>query len=236
MHERPPWLPTPPEGDSAIGIMNSAPYLYRVAMDAVRRTKSADSDTSPGQLDALVSVVFSVSALEAFINEIATLASMGPQRRGPSTLLLGDLLKEIEAGQGSIQSKFSLAKSILSGQPYDKSAQPYQDFQLLIGLRNHLVHVRDLSEVVTSFSLEEGWQLRDSSRMADRLRSRNIIAEESGGFPAPIEHFLTRGVAKWSCDTAALMAQSIISSISDDEELKSTVESVYLGHFQKVDS
>ena len=85
---------TPPEGDSAKGIFISAPYLFRVATDAYRRTSSADSNTSPGQLDALVSVVFSASALEAFINEIGALAAMSPQRRGPATLILGDLLKE----------------------------------------------------------------------------------------------------------------------------------------------
>ena len=151
---------TPPEGDSAKGIFISAPYLFRVAKDAYRRTCSADSDTSPGQLDALVSVVFSARALEAFINEIGALAAMSPQRRGPSTLMLGDLLKEIEAGQGSIQSKFSLAKSILTGAPYDKSAQPYQDFQLLISLRNQLDHVRELAKLRRVFQQKRAGRSR----------------------------------------------------------------------------
>jgi len=221
------------EGYSAKGTFTSAPTLFTVATDAYQRTGKAYSDRSPGQLDALVSVVFSVIALEAFINDLGALAAISPQLRGPSTLILADIIEEIEADRGSIQSKMFLAKSILSGTPYDKGAQPYQDFSLLVALRNELVHVRDLDGVTVSYSSSEGWQLESSSRMADKFRSRNIIAEIAG-FPPPIHLFTTRAVAEWACNTTVKMVHSILISINDDDELKEMTDSLYFPHFEQV--
>ncbi len=126
------------------GTWITAGTLFGVAKEAYRRTEGTASDRAPGRPDALVAVIFSVVAMEAFINEIAELASQNNPHLAPQPLsisVLANLLTEAE--QGSLQLKFSIAKAVLDGVPYDKGGRPFQHFQLLVSLRNQLVHPRE---------------------------------------------------------------------------------------------
>ncbi len=142
---------------------------------------------------------------------------------------MGDLLEEIEGARGgSIRLKFSLARTVLSGwTPYEKHGQPYQDFDLLVSLRNQLVHFKELNEYQSTEP--------NVPRIVGRLRSKNILAEFTDVIPQPILYFETRAVARWACNTAAVMVQSILDVIPDGR-LRQTTETFYRSQFVPVES
>ena len=124
----------------------TAAPLFGLAKGAYKRTESAVSDRAPGQPDAVVAVIFAVVAMEAFINELAEIASQErPAPHPPSIAILANLLTEAE--QGSLEPKFSIARPVLDGVPYDKGGQPFQDLRLMVALRNQLIHYRELNRL-----------------------------------------------------------------------------------------
>ena len=54
----------------------SAGHLFSLAKVAYERTKGGKSLQEPGKSDAIVSIIFSASSLEAFINELPDMALM----------------------------------------------------------------------------------------------------------------------------------------------------------------
>jgi len=221
---------TPP---SPHGTYTTAGPIYALATRAYKRTKRAEDERSTGQEDAIVAVIFSVAAMETFINEIGTLTSMWSgdptyfPHEPPQIRILADLLEEIEAARGSIKSKFSLARMVLSGGiPYEKHRQPFQDFDLLVSLRNQLIHFKELNEMQ--------WPEPNVPRIVERLRAKNILAEFPESIPQPILYFQTRAVARWACNTAAAIVQSILDVIPESQ-LKKNTESFYRPQFKPVE-
>ena len=221
--------PGPPRG-----TYTTAGPIFAIATRAYQRTKGAEDERSPNKEDAIVAVIFSVAAMETFINEIGTLASMSSgnptyfPHEPPSIRILADLLEEIEGARGgSIRLKFSLARTVLSGgTPYEKGGQLYQDFDLLVSLRNQLIHFKELNEMQ--------WSETDVPRIVERLRAKNILAEFPDSIPQPIIYFQTRAVARWACNTAAAIVQSILDVIPESE-LKGSTELFYRPRFKPVE-
>lgn len=93
--------------------------------------------------DALVTIVLATISTEAFINEFHHLAKDQSGPAAPGWInALGDVLGEAEESRASIESKYQLARFILTGQPFDRGASPFQDFALLISVRNLIVHAK----------------------------------------------------------------------------------------------
>lgn len=83
----------------------------------------------------MVSIVFSAASIEAFFNELPEMLSFFPELlrdEAPQVPAFVGLAEELEANKGSINLKYLLAYSILSGSRCNKGGQPYQDFVLLI--------------------------------------------------------------------------------------------------------
>ncbi len=171
-----------------------------------------------GQRDAIIAVVFSALALEAFINEVGDLAA-SPRASGPndppSVSAMGTVLQEVEEGRGSVQLKYQMAKLILSGTVYDKSQQPYQDFRMLVSLRDALAHIKRLGLYEIT---DEGLNpLSKPPNVIGQLRSRKLLADVSGlkqpvGWIEELESLVT---ARWACTTTAEMIWSVIETIPD---------------------
>jgi hypothetical protein len=187
----------------------NAGVLYNIAKGAYERTKSAETDTTRGQNDAAVALLFSAATLEAFIMELALHAESGadlcPQ---PSPLLfLSHVLKETEASRGSIRLKYLLAKSILSGQSYDQGSKPYQDFNLLFNIRDAIVHLKPE-------------QIKPRThKIVAALSSMKLCSHEDPNVQASWLHQITtRAVAQWACNVVRDMVNSIRDCIPDDAE------------------
>jgi hypothetical protein len=122
------------------GRILEAGFLFNIAVDAARNI-SAES-RQEGQSAALVSVVFAVASLEAFLNEATEVAQDVQQVKSePETVAAFAQLME-ESERLPLETKFKLSTWLLTGKRADIGKQPYQDFSLLVGLRNALVHFK----------------------------------------------------------------------------------------------
>lgn len=83
---------------------------------------------------ALTVYIMTATALEAFINEVC----FGPTSKMVSKVPIpAEMAEDME-----IRHKYYLLPLLLWGRTFDRGVQPYQDFDMLIRLRNALVHYK----------------------------------------------------------------------------------------------
>jgi len=174
--------------------------LFGIAVETAREIKAAPR--VGGQRFALVSVVFSVIALESFMKGITDYAqgmtAYQPSFEGSEAVLFAQVMGDAEDAHARLESKFSLAKWILAGQNVDRGGQPYQDFALLMRLRNDLVHTKPNKLFVHGVTTNE----EAHQDLMKKFRDKNILANDrdSGSWTYLVQ---TKAVAEWSCKTAA---------------------------------
>jgi hypothetical protein len=184
--------------------------LFGIAVDAARGIKAAPR--TGGQRPALISVVFSVIALEAFINEMTDYAqdmtAYQPSVEGPEAVLFAQVMGDAEEAHARLESKFTLASWILSGRNIDRGGQPYQDFALLMRLRNDLVHTKPNKLFVHGVTTNE----EAHGSLLARFRDKNILADDNvtGSWTYLAQ---TKAVAEWSCKTAAHVVNDMCSGV-----------------------
>jgi hypothetical protein len=211
----------------------NAGSLFRRAKAAYERAKTNSlSDRELGKMDALEAIVFSVVALEGFINEAAELATQQPLPGSstPSAVsTFANLIDEVERSRGSLQLKFMLARHAFTGETYDPARLPFQDFALLVDLRNALIHYRSLE----SFTVNESGALTFTpARVVERLRAKNIAAEADPSTMVPwLLVVATVAVARWSCRCAVAMVESILN-VLPESHFKEQMELLYREAFQ----
>jgi hypothetical protein len=152
-------------------ILNSHALFYiakQAAINAASRVSLQDN--------VMIAIVFSVVGAEAFINEAFEVASQfGPgeseQKRIEAFTELG---RQIEESRGSLELKYQVARWIFAGEAFDRSAAPYQDFVLLIAVRNALVHYKFVDKVYTD---ADGALKMDIPKVVEQLRSKNVLAD-----------------------------------------------------------
>lgn len=189
------------------GRILEAGYLFNIAVDAARNI-SAES-RQEGQSAALVSIVFAVVSLEAFLNEATEVAQdVQEVKTEPETVAaFAELMEESE--RLPIETRFKLSTWLLTGKRADMGKQPYQDFSLLVGLRNALVHFKPN---YTWNTFEEAENLRQKE-IIKRLKSKNILAMKvfgHGSWTSPVQ---TKAVAVWACGAAAEMVNDFVNCI-----------------------
>jgi hypothetical protein len=160
--------------------------------------EAANKITAPlregGENEALVSIVFSVVAVESFLNEAREFAPDG----GTSVMAaFGRAMRDLAQTQ-SITLKYSVSHLILTGKHADFGAPPYQDLRLLVSLRNELVHFKPT--VPLSYD-PEYHPVRETLR--SKLESKNMLAQEAESGESWLYHVSTKAVAEWACNTAA---------------------------------
>lgn len=162
--------------------------LHRLAVDGFKRTaKAARSD------DAVTAIVFAAASSEAFINELREMAEVyGRMGNDEALKTLSVVLQDAEESRLSITTKYVLAKRFLTGATYDRGGQLFQDFSLLVELRNVLMHTRprELNNLSS----------RDQ-KLLERLVSRGLIEKNySQNF---LDNLANPNVARFSCNAAA---------------------------------
>jgi hypothetical protein len=182
-------------------------------------------------------VVFSAAALETFINELSEiprgmesyfdkerpdLPSPGPP--APSLVSFAAIMEDLDNSRASLESKFLFARLILGGTTFDKGRQPYQDFKLLIDLRNEIVHGGSDKVQLNPETGQVRWQ--NSSRVMRGLESRGLVQKASiqNSWLATIS---SPAVAHWACNAAAAMAQSILEVVPEDNPTGYFLRKVY---------
>lgn len=193
----------------------AAVTLYEIAVDARDRTEE-----HPEQ--ALVSLIFSFNALEAFINETVTCCKVtlgGRFAEHEKTFF--SVMDDLQKNKASTQNKFELGKLILSGSGWAHNEKPYQDFKLLLKVRNELVHRKSEFHEDTLIK-GQGFPdktLDDHPKFFKELESRKLC-DTSAVDGSWIDLIQTPAFATWCCDTALSMASEFLNSIQDVPESK----------------
>jgi hypothetical protein len=174
--------------------------LYRQAKGAAVQASLAGPNA---QSEARIAVVFAFIALEAFINELSDFANETPADASLATF--GSLMKDLNDARAPLNVRFQFAKWILSKEAFDTSQQPYQDFLLLIRLRNTIIHLppdkapSDTSEPPI-----------DSLKFLETLRQRGLTRGSRDAVASFLAEISTPEMARWACDTTAAIVRSIV--------------------------
>jgi hypothetical protein len=123
-------------------------HLLLIAQTAAKR--AVEDAKRPNALtdDSLIAIVVAATAAEAFINELSYyLQLLGDTRAhwapiGSILLACANVIDEVEVARGPLQEKYLAASSALSGTAFDKGTSAFQDFEILIKLRNAIVHLK----------------------------------------------------------------------------------------------
>jgi len=166
--------------------------------------------------DSLIAIVFSAAAVEAFINDLEELAAGTGGSKGtdhPKIRLLADVLSEAEESKASARLKYFLIGSVLKGEPFKKGAQPWQDLELLLKLRDAVVHSRPMR-----FAFGENGMEMSGAQLVAQLRQRGLLPE----FPEHVKMFFVswlspRSVARWAINTSTLVIHELVGALPDGE-------------------
>jgi hypothetical protein len=200
-------------------------YLAKFILDRARlahgRITAAD-DLEPGQMDALDAIVFAAASTEAFINEFAAIAHERAARGSTLVALpdddrvqrTGRVLHDLEANRGAIRQKYSISHFLLCGQDYNKGAQPWQDFDALIRVRDAILHLR-----MDEFALDKEGN-RTYPKLVQGLSNRGILAPDTPRTTIPwIAIVATRSAAKWAINSACHIVISILDAVPSNDPL-----------------
>jgi hypothetical protein len=184
-----------------------AGMLFKVACDHARRIEAPPREGN--QKPALVSVVFSVLTLEAFLNELAEFAYDTYIRKPEVVDVLAEFLIDAERSNASLETKLTVGNWILTGTRLKRGEQPFQDFALLVRLRNDLVHFK------ANTRFEDGVPKgKIHANLVEKFRDKKILAEnikdDELSWSALVQ---TKAVAEWSCKTAARMVSDLCNKI-----------------------
>ncbi|NTW19397.1 MAG: hypothetical protein HGA42_07225 [Nostocales cyanobacterium W4_Combined_metabat2_030] len=189
------------------GFIVDSYRLYQIAKDGYYKARKGFEIHS--QNDALVSIIFSALALEAFINEIPAIAKCEKQAGSTEAFLdkLIDAIEESDSNKKNTQHKFMLASEALNS-PFKKEQQPYQEFADLFKLRDCLVHLKPKDVIEEQEDGEIKYFGRDLTK---RLRSKGIFLDTS--VDSIILKVSTAKAAFWACNTASKMVKEILEKL-----------------------
>ena len=215
------------------GMFINSGCLFGIAKQAYERAmaETEDDDRSWKSQEPLISVLFAAATLEAFVNEIGEMASQpsfpDPEfGQDPAQVQnLAYLLSEVIDARGNINLKFLTAKLALTGKTFDKGMNPYQDFAILIDLRNSLMHLK--FDRINSIKVNEVDIVHPN--VINKLQSKNILAQFDNGENAAATWFMkvgTPAVARWACNTTVEIIKDIVESIPQSG-FRSTIDLIY---------
>jgi hypothetical protein len=238
-----------PKGERLHGaIAFNADLLFELAQFAYWQTTGAASDVQPDQRQALVALVFSAATLEAFINEAIAFASSlalswtllpndssGVAYQDPLIVKFLGLLSDAEEDRVSVQLKYNLAAIAFTGQPFRKGEQPYQDLDLLIMLRNWIVHLKPRDQFYVSGPAAGEYAVEPPRQVREALRSRGLIDQTATTKLSWTRQIATRATARWACNTASAMINRTIDLIPVPQPFQVGLQISYLSGFPLIE-
>ncbi len=197
-----------------MSVFTSSGALFSIVRNASKAS---------GKNDAIVAVVFSAMCLEAFINEKISCAIANLKTPGDTEANLGKELCEFARwgkpvvenpkDRTSTAGKYQKARSIFAGRKYHEEESPFKDFQVLMNLRNWLVH-KKLEEV---YKDDSGEYAMEKPSAIDQLEALKVIDRLPPDAPtqSDLRRIDTPGVARWAKKTVLRMIDAFDKSISN---------------------
>jgi hypothetical protein len=188
---------------NAIRLHGIACNGYRHAARVMR--DAAEQGNGVGLEGSLVAIIFSAASLEAFIAEVAFLIECLAEDY-PSLAKLGAVLNDAEESQVQARGKYLIAKAIL-GNGFDRGTNPYQDFDLLIRIRNAITHMKP--DIVRD----------DPHKLVASLQSRGLCKAEDFPNNSWMDQIATIPTALWACNVASSMIRALCSNDDGSKNL-----------------
>src|SRR5882672_8031676 len=186
--------------------LHSLPLLL-IARDAVLRAHAGSVEPGSPATDAILAIVMSAASTEAFVNEFAELA---PRRYDlmddlpPALATCVEVLRELEEARLSVTTKYLVASQVLAGESFNTGAAPYQDFKLLLDLRNSIMHIK------ATFSGDP----QPGLRVVDGLSQRGIALKNTrAGNLSWFDRLMTPAVAVWAHNAALEMIRAFLALV-----------------------
>jgi hypothetical protein len=189
-----------------------AKQLFEIAKRASKsKSKKIDS--------AIIAIMFSASALEAFINETAGLArTIATSKRQPMVEGYMSVMSELEEKKESILVKYHMGLLVFSGATWNEGDKVFQNFKLLITIRNAIVHMKtDRWETPVSREKPDPERRVDQyPKFIKTLQQMNVIStpDKSRSW---IELLGDPRVGKWACETAEKITQEFAKCAPDGQ-------------------
>jgi|GEM_PF-3799684 len=174
--------------------------ILALARKALERSKT-DHD------EAVVCLILSAASVEGFLNEAIELAAA---QRGEPTCSIGKIGAELDEEHGKTSSKLRLMHYLFVGKRLDEGSQPYQDFALLVSIRNAIMHLRP-DKVHWDPEKEPGreFDLKPHA-LVERLIKRKVVLPPPKQFAPFLQQCIRHpAVGLWGHNTAVRMRKFI---------------------------
>lgn len=174
--------------------------------------EACNEDSGGNASRTLVGVVFSAIAIESFVNEILERVGLSrPPDEDPRVSMLRTMSVAcgLSGKSCSLETKVQVIYAALNGHAIDKGARPYQDFDLLLRVRNAIVH--DRPERI--FTNDTGGRAGRPESIIACLVAHRVIKQPDQSdvvFPA-LNSLLEPSVARFAFAAALSMARMIAS-------------------------
>lgn len=199
--------------------------LFNIALEAANGIKAGEHDRH--QQVALVSLVFAVVSLEAFLNEAVELAEMcliserafvadGRIPKFPEPPVVSLFAQEMaKKSTAPLLTRVHVANRLLTGRRAGKKAQPFRDLALLLRLRNQLVHFQP-NEIYADRKVTAAMLSTSGNNVVEELRSEKVLATNIVGLTGWTDWIETKAMARWSCDVASRVVFDFINKVPSE--------------------
>jgi len=201
--------------------------LFDIAKEACQRSTRGKPERAPNH-DALVAIVFAASTLEAWMSQAISSARRFTQAH-PKVEFFAELLGQLDSRDfaSSLKTKYYIAHWIVAGKKPDKGTEPYQSFNLLVDLRNALVH----------FKPDKPNPKKKIDKILVQLRNKGLLSGSLPSDPRTLWVFYVSNplVATWACNSAAAMIQHFEKCTSEERLRVFFRTTANTGHYNPFD-
>jgi hypothetical protein len=179
-----------------------------MAREAVMRARAEATEPLGLTNHAVLAILMAAASTEAFIIETAESVpsafstAFGADEVPPAVNAFADVVQRLEREREPITEKYIEASLALAGKAFDKGASPYQDFKLLIDLRNAIMHIKPTVE----------GDRRAGERVTDALARRGLAVATGPGLGSLpwFDRLMTKETALWAHDSALAMIRALL--------------------------
>lgn len=199
----------------------NAGLLHGIAVEAYRRARDRDAAKDIIHRNALVAVVFAAISIEAFVNQIIVNVQFGRSVGRGDVVVLARIL-ELLARDAPVARKYEIIHLILTGDACAKGERPYQDLDVLITLRNWIVHMKP-----------EPLNAMDVTKHLENLQV--LKPKRESVIESQLSRIGTVAVARWACNTAADVTQAIAALFRPANNNQKQVFAMFFRGFDRVE-
>jgi hypothetical protein len=174
--------------------------------------------------DCQVPIILAAMAIESFFNELADCVTRFAQENEPEAIVaLGQILTEAEAANAQVSLKYTLTHFALTGKAINRGGSPFQDFALLVRVRNALVHSKP-----TPYSMNPTPE--NAHSLIKQLIARGILEKEVARKRGPsTRYILSPAVSIWAYETAWNVVEHLVSLFPEGGSVAPIVRAVFDG-------